>query len=121
VASIGATAGGITGVRGTTPTLDDQGHGYPVHVPTTAMQTAAGSEWDAMRARLSRSFPDLPDDEVLAELIHAHDAVEYVGTPESERPELVEFMARYGLMVRTGQVSPSDRLDPERHASPRRN
>jgi hypothetical protein len=121
VASIGATAGGITGERGTTPTLDDRGHGYPVPVPTTAIQTAAGSEWDAMRERLARSFPDLPEGEVLAELVHAHDAVDYVGTPEAERSELVEFIARYGLMVRTGQVSPSDRLDPERHASPRRN
>lgn len=85
------------------------------------MQTAAGSGWDAIRTRLARSFPDLSDDDVLAELVHAHDAVDYVGTPDSERTELVEFIAHYGLMVRAGQVTPSDRLDPERHASPRRN
>jgi hypothetical protein len=75
---------------------------------------------DQVREQLAADFPDLAEDDIVTELVQAHDAVDYVGTPDGERLELVEFMARYGLMVRTGQVSPSDRLDPEKHASPRR-
>jgi hypothetical protein len=85
----------------------------------TSTQTRV-SAWDQVRGDLAASFPEFSEDDILLELVHAHDAVEYVGTPENERLELVEFMARYGLMVRAGQVSPSDRLDPEKHASPRR-
>jgi hypothetical protein len=73
-----------------------------------------------VRGRLASSFPEFGEDDILAEIVTAHDAVEYVGTSEEERLELVEFMARYGLLVRAGRVSPSDRLDPERHASPKR-
>jgi hypothetical protein len=69
---------------------------------------------------LASSFPEFGERDILAELVHAHDAVQYVGMPDHERLELVEFMARYGLLVRAGRVSPSDRLDPERHASPKR-
>ncbi|HVT65570.1 MAG TPA: hypothetical protein VHD81_10485 [Mycobacteriales bacterium] len=86
----------------------------------TSTQTNADSAWDQVRGNLAASFPDFTDDDILLELVNAHDAVDYVGTPEHERMELVEFMARYGLMVRSGQISPSDRLDPEKHASPRR-
>lgn len=85
-----------------------------------AAQTSADSQWDDLRGKLASSFPEFSEDDILAELVHAHDAVEYVGTPEAERLELVEFMARYGLLVRAGRISPSDRLDPEHHASPRR-
>lgn len=89
-------------------------------MPTTAPETDAGSEWETIRGRLAASFPEFGEDDILAELMQAHDAVEYVGTPEEDRAELVEFMARYGLLVRSGRITPSDRLDPERHASPRR-
>lgn len=78
------------------------------------------ADWEALRNRLAESFPEFSADDVLTEIVHAHEAVEYVGTPEGEQYELVEFMARYGLMVRSGRVTPSDRLDPEHHASPRR-
>jgi hypothetical protein len=88
------------------------------------MSTATGSrtttDWDALRTKLLTSFPEFSPADVLTEIVHAHDAVEYVGTPESDQYELVEFMARYGLLVRSGRITPSDRLDPERHASPRR-
>ncbi|HWC33865.1 MAG TPA: hypothetical protein VG650_03455 [Mycobacteriales bacterium] len=87
---------------------------------TTAAQSGAGGEFEVVRGRLATSFPEFNEDDILAELVQAHDAVEYVGTPDEERAELVEFMARYGLLVRAGRVSPSDRLDPEKHASPRR-
>lgn len=84
------------------------------------MQSNIDSDWDAVRDRLASSFPEFTQDDILLEVVHAHDAVDYVGTPENERLELVEFMARYGLLVRAGRISPSDRLDPEKHASPRR-
>lgn len=76
--------------------------------------------WDTVRGRLASSFPEFSEDDIVAELVQAHDAVDYVGTPDEDRFELVEFMARYGLLVRAGRVSPSDRLDPEHHASPQR-
>jgi hypothetical protein len=78
------------------------------------------SDWGEIGARLTAEFPQFAVSDVLVELVHAHDAANYVGTPEHEIHDVVEFMARYALMVRCGQVSPSDRLDPERHASPRR-
>ena len=89
-------------------------------MPTTSPSTFVAADWDALRAKLVTSFPDFNPDDVLTEIVHAHEAVEYVGTPQSERLELVEFMARYGLLVRSGRITPSDRLDPEHHASPRR-
>lgn len=87
---------------------------------SSATETSADSDWEHLRGKLAADFPDSSEDDILAELVHAHDAVDYVGTPDAERLELVEFMARYGLLVRSGRVSPSDRLDPEKHASPRR-
>ncbi|HEX3707627.1 MAG TPA: hypothetical protein VHV76_13450 [Mycobacteriales bacterium] len=89
-------------------------------MPTASPGTFVAANWDALRTKLVASFPDFSPEDVLTEIVHAHDAVQYVGTPDAEQYELVEFMARYGLMVRSGQVTPSDRLDPERHASPRR-
>jgi hypothetical protein len=88
-------------------------------MPTTAQQSAGG-DWDTVRQRLASRFPEAGEEDIIAELVSAHDAVEYVGTPDDDRLELVEFMAHYGLLVRSGRVSPSDRLDPERHASPKR-
>jgi hypothetical protein len=95
--------------------------GYSDVVTSTPTRTPADSDWDQVRGNLAASFPEFTADDILLELVNAHDAVEYVGTPEEERLELVEFMARYGLLVRAGRISPSDRLDPEKHASPRRN
>ena len=89
-------------------------------MPATAPATAVPASWEALRDKLVKAFPDFSAEDVLIEIVHAHDAVEYVGTPEADQIELVEFMARYGLLVRSGRVTPSDRLDPERHASPRR-
>lgn len=87
---------------------------------TTASSTLTPASFDALTARLVEAFPDFTPEDVLIEIVHANDAVEYVGTPDEDRYELVEFMARYGLMVRSGRITPSDRLDPEHHASPRR-
>jgi hypothetical protein len=78
------------------------------------------ADWVALRDKLVKAFPDFSAEDVLTEIVNAHDAVRFVGTPEPDQFELVEFMARYGLLVRSGRVTPSDRLDPERHASPRR-
>jgi hypothetical protein len=76
--------------------------------------------WETLRTKLVKAFPDFSAEDVLTEIVHAHDAVQYVGTPDEDQYELVEFMARYGLLVRAGRIAPSDRLDPEHHASPRR-
>jgi hypothetical protein len=87
---------------------------------TTTTERPIGPEWGEVGVRLIQAFPQLSAADVLTELVQAHDAVRYVGTPQAEQYELVELMARYSLRVRTGEVTPSDRLDPERHASPRR-
>ena len=97
------------------------GVGYLPTVTSTPTQASADTDWDQVRGRLAASFPEFTEDDIVLELVNAHDAVEYVGTPEGEQAELVEFMARYGLLVRAGRVTPSERLDPEKHASPRRN
>ncbi|HWA67041.1 MAG TPA: hypothetical protein VG899_11810 [Mycobacteriales bacterium] len=84
------------------------------------MPRSASANWETLRNKLSKAFPEFSAEDVLTEIVHAHDAVEYVGTPDEDQYELVEFMARYGLLVRAGRITPSDRLDPECHASPRR-
>lgn len=89
-------------------------------MPAAAAETLAPADWTALRDKLVDAFPDFGPEDVLTEILNAHDAVQYVGTPESDQYELVEFMARYGLLVRSGRITPSDRLDPEKHASPRR-
>ena len=104
---------------GVSPAFSRGHDGHYQRVPT-ATDTQVTADWEALRRRLAESFPEFSVDDVLTEIVHAHDAVAYVGTPEGEQYELVEFMARYGLMVRSGRITPSDRLDPERHASPRR-
>jgi hypothetical protein len=78
------------------------------------------SGWDGISTRLIAEFQQFAAADIVAEVVHAQQSAEYVGTPEAEQYEVVEFMARYALMVRAGEISPSDRLDPERHASPRR-
>jgi hypothetical protein len=84
------------------------------------MQGDAAPDWAVIGSRLVAAFPDYPAAEILAELVHARDAAVYVGTPDSDVAEVVEFMATYAMKVRAGLVTPSDRLDPEKHASPRR-
>ncbi len=76
--------------------------------------------WSEIGARLVAEFPQFAMADVLTELVQAHLAANYVGTPDIEQCEVVELMARFALKVRDGQVVPSDRLDPERHASPHR-
>lgn len=77
-------------------------------------------DWGEIGHRLTAAFREYPAEEVLAELVQARDAAVYVGTPESDLAEVVEFMATYAMKVRAGLVTPSSRLDPETHASPRR-
>jgi len=84
------------------------------------VQAGESTDWGVVGERLVGEFPELPATEVLAELVHAHEAALYVGTPASELSDVVEFMAAYALKVRLGLVTPSDRLDPERHAVPQR-
>jgi hypothetical protein len=84
------------------------------------MRRTVPANWETLRNKLVKAFPEFNAADVLTEIVHAHDAVSYVGTPDEDQYELVEFMARYGLLVRAGRITPSDRLDPEHHASPRR-
>lgn len=78
-------------------------------------------DWAEIGNRLTTAFPQYPAAEVLAELVQARDAAVFVGTAEADLTEVAEFMATYALKVRSGEVTPSSRLDPETHASPRRN
>jgi hypothetical protein len=88
------------------------------HTSIPAQSTSI--DWSDVGARLIARFPTFPAADVLAELVSAHDAALYVGTAESDLADVVEFMATYAMKVRSGEVTPSDRLDPEKHAAPRR-
>ena len=81
--------------------------------------TTTEPDWGAITERLVSEFPSFTASEVIAEIVQARDAAVYVGTDPDELAELVEFMTSYALRVRLGEVVPSSRLDPERHASPR--
>jgi hypothetical protein len=87
---------------------------------TTIPSQATSIDWGEIGERLVARFPSYTAADVLAELVHAHDAALYVGTAETDLADVVEFMATYAMKVRSGEVTPSDRLDPEKHAAPRR-
>jgi hypothetical protein len=76
-------------------------------------------DWGAMTEKLVANFPAFAAGDVIAEIVQARDAAVYVGTTDDDLAEVVEFMATYALRVRAGEVTPSSRLDPETHASPR--
>ena len=78
-------------------------------------------DWGEIGNRLTAAFPQYPAADIFAELVQARDAATYVGTADADLAEVVEFMATYALKVRAGLVTPSSRLDPETHASPRKN
>lgn len=92
-------------------------HAIPAQPDT---QPDSQIDWGEITERLSADFPSYPASDIIAELVSARDAALYVGTSETDLAEVVEFMATYAMKVRDGQVTPSDRLDPERHATPRR-
>lgn len=77
-------------------------------------------DWGEIGNRLTAAFPQYPASDIFAELVQARDAAAYVGTSDADLAEVVEFMATYAMKVRAGLVTPSSRLDPETHASPRR-
>jgi hypothetical protein len=83
-------------------------------------QTQNDIDWGEITERLAADFPSYPASDIIAELVSAHEAAQYVGTSAADLAEVVEFMATYAMKVRAGLVTPSDRLDPERHATPRR-
>jgi len=76
--------------------------------------------WGAIIDRLSQEFQDVEKAEIIAEIVHARDSADFVGTEPGELEELVEFMVRYALQVRCGLVVPSDRLQPMPRTSTRR-
>jgi hypothetical protein len=89
-------------------------------MPESTAPVAALPDWGVIGDRLVAAFPGYPAKEVLAEIVHAHEAALYVGTPEHDLADVVEFMAIYAMKVRSGQVSPSGRIAPEsRTPSPR--
>lgn len=82
---------------------------------TTAMSPnheISEPDWGAMSTRLVDEFPDYAAAEVIAEIAQARDSAIFVGTATNDLEELVEFMARYALQVRSGLIAPSDRLQP---------
>jgi hypothetical protein len=85
----------------------------------TVTPTVLEPNWAALSERLVAEFPSFAASDVITEIVQARDAAAYVGTAREELTDIVEFMATYALRVRLGEVTPSDRLDPERHASPR--
>jgi len=75
--------------------------------------------WGAVSERLVVEFPDFTAADVIAEIVHARDSANFVGTDPAELEEVVEFMVRYALQVRSGIVAPSDRLQPMPRVSTR--
>jgi hypothetical protein len=72
----------------------------------------AEPDWGAMSERLVEEFPDFTAADVITEIVQARDSAIFVGTDPRDLEELVEFMVRYALQVRSGLISPSDRLQP---------
>jgi hypothetical protein len=70
------------------------------------------ADWGAVTERLVEEFPDFTASDVITEIVHARDSAVFVGTAPSDLEELVEFMVRYALQVRSGLIAPSDRLQP---------
>jgi hypothetical protein len=88
-----------------------------VSAQTGLSDSIGQADWGAIGERLVAAFPEYPAGEVLAELVHAHDAAIYVGTGERDLAEVVEFMAVYAMKVRAGLISPSGRIAPETRSS----
>jgi len=72
----------------------------------------AEPDWGALSERLVEEFPDFTAADVIAEIVQARDSANFVGTEPTELEEIVEFMVRYAMQVRSGLVAPSDRLQP---------
>lgn len=77
--------------------------------------TEASAEWAQLCQRLADRFPELPSGAVMDEVFRAKGAAEAFSLSESDQLDICERMARNHLMVRSGQILPSARLDPESH------
>jgi hypothetical protein len=78
-----------------------------IQIPHTDLQT--------LRDRLSKQFPTVSAARVDDEIARACVASSWVGLPADELIATVEIAVRHNLMLFTGEVPDSSRLDPERH------
>jgi hypothetical protein len=72
-------------------------------------------DWPTLRGHLARQFPTVAESQLEAELDRARAAVVLFDLIEDERLPTVELMVRHNLMLLTGQIKDSVRLDPESH------
>jgi hypothetical protein len=73
------------------------------------------SELATLRAHLSEHFPTVSIVRVDDEIARAYEASAWFGLPADELLSTVEIAVRHNLMLFTGQVPDSSRLDPETH------
>lgn len=72
-------------------------------------------DWPTLRDHLTSQFPTVAESQLEAELDRAAAAVILFDLIEDERLPTVELMVRHNLMLLTGQIKDSVRLDPESH------
>jgi hypothetical protein len=72
-------------------------------------------DWVTLRDHLVRQFPTVSDQQVDDEIDRARAAVEMFDLTGFERVPTAELIVRHNLMLLTGQVTDSVRLDPETH------
>jgi hypothetical protein len=68
-----------------------------------------------LRGYLSAQFPAVPMVRIDDEIARACEACSWFGLPADELLATVEIAVQHNLMLFTGQVPDSSRLDPETH------
>lgn len=72
-------------------------------------------DWPTLRAHLARQFPTVEAVLIDDEIDRAREAAVMFGVPREEQLPTVEIVARHNLMLLTGEIVETSRLDPETH------
>jgi hypothetical protein len=73
------------------------------------------ADWRTLAAHLVDDFTELPAGDVVREIGRAKRATESFELEVAEQIGVAELMARHQLMLLSGRLVDSARLDPERH------
>lgn len=71
--------------------------------------------WSTLAQHIADAFPQVDLADITRELRNAREAVDSFDVGE-DALEMAELIARYRLMVVTGEIAESAKLDPQRHA-----
>jgi hypothetical protein len=72
-------------------------------------------DWIQLAEHLIAGFPDIDPGEIVDQLTRARTAAERFGLHDDDALDICERMARHQLLIQTGHVPASARLDPESH------